>query len=310
MEYCVFVEPQRGMSWPRLVAVAQHAERLGFDGFFRSDHYMPPHRAFTGEESVSDAWTTLAGLAVATRRIRLGTLVTPVTFRHPGALAIQVAGVDDMSGGRVELGLGAGWDRDEHEAYGIPFPAKRFGMLREALAIVSGLWATPAGGTFSFTGEHYSLDRAPGAQRPAAGHIPIIVGGSGATRTPALAAEYADEFNAGFADEATIGRRFEGARAAATAAGRDPGSLRLSAALTTTIATTRTGADERAASLGLDPAQQRSSGFHGTPGDVAERLDRLRGLGARRAYFQLLDARDESQLELIAEAAGLAGRSR
>jgi F420-dependent oxidoreductase-like protein len=315
VEYCIFVEPQLGMTWNELLAFAQATEREGFHGFFRSDHYTQPSRDFFGSPALSDAWTTLAGLAVATERIRLGTLVTPVTFRHPGVLAMQVANVDAMSGGRVELGLGAGWNAPEHEAYGIPFPPKRFGMLEESLAIVTGLWATAPGETFSFEGEHYRLDRAPGGQQPVgqgplAAGIPIIIGGGGPTRTPALAAQYAREFNTGFVADDVVAQRFGRAVDAATASGRDPESLRLSVALTATVGATARSAEDRAISQEQDPAHERTHGLYGTPADVAERFAGLRALGTERVYLQVLDVTDLEQLELLAEAVRLAEAAR
>jgi F420-dependent oxidoreductase-like protein len=306
VEYCIFVEPQLGATWDQLLAIAQATDRAGFHGFFRSDHYIAPDRAFLCDRAVSDAWTTLAALAVATEHVRLGTLVTPVTFRQPGVLAVQVANVDAMSGGRAELGLGAGWNAPEHEAYGIPFPAKRFGLLEEQLAIVTGLWRTPADETFSFEGEHYRLDRAPGAQRPVGTGIPLIVGGGGPKRTPALAAQYASEFNTGFVTDEVFAERFARVRDAADAAGRDPESLPLSAAITATIGVTAADADARARRLRLDVATQRTHGLHGTPADVAERLARLRDLGAGRVYLQLLEVADLDQLDLLLEAVRLA----
>lgn len=305
MEYCIFVEPQLGMTWNRLLEAALATEAHGFHGFFRSDHYIAPDRVFTGEPAVSDAWTTLAALAVGTERIRLGTLVSPVTFRHPGALAVQVAGVDAISGGRAELGLGAGWNAPEHEAYGIPFPQKRFGLLEESLQIVTGLWSTAVGDTFSFGGEHYRLDRAPGAQRPEGAGIPLIIGGGGPSRTPALAARFASEFNTGFVPNAVVGERFARVRAACEASDRDPETLRLSVALTATVGESRPEADARARQQRLDPASQRTSGLHGTPADVAERLSEVRALGTRRVYLQLLDVTDPAQFDLLAEAVRL-----
>jgi F420-dependent oxidoreductase-like protein len=307
VEYCIFVEPQLGMTWDRLLAAALATEAHGFHGFFRSDHYIAPDRVFTGDHAVSDAWTTLAALAVSTKRIRLGTLVSPVTFRHPGVLAVQVANVDAMSGGRAELGLGAGWNAPEHEAYGIPFPPKRFGLFEEALAIVCGLWGTPDGQTFSFQGEHFTLDAAPGAQRPAGARIPLIIGGGGPSRTPALAARFASEFNTGFVANEVVDERFRRVRDAAEASGRDPRTLRLSIALTATIGESSAEADARARTQCLDPAVQRTSGLHGTPDDVAERLSELRALGADRVYLQLLDVTDLAQFDLLAEATRLAG---
>src|SRR5687768_5555912 len=199
MEYCVFTEPQQGAGYDDQLTFAQAAERLGFDGFFRSDHYlhMGDGDPYPGP---TDAWTTLAGLARETSRIRLGTLVSSATFRHPGILAIQVAQVDAMSGGRVELGLGAGWYEQEHKAYAIPFPptaAARMDRLEEQLQVVTGLWSTPETERFNFAGKHYTLTDSPALPKPVQRpHPPVIVGGGGPRRTPRLAAQYANEFNA------------------------------------------------------------------------------------------------------------------
>ncbi len=207
----IFTEPQQGASYDTLLAVARTSESLGFDAFFRSDHYLAMGNA-TGLPGPSDAWITLAGIARETSTIRLGTLVTSATFRHPGPLAITVAGVDAMAGGRVELGLGAGWYEDEHTAYGIPFPpvVERFERLEEQLAVVTGLWATPEGGSFTFEGQHYRLVDSPGlpkpVQRPGP---PVIVGGHGAKRTPRLAATYAAEFNLAFSSLEETRSQFE-----------------------------------------------------------------------------------------------------
>src|SRR6476619_2286768 len=195
----IFTEPQQGATYDDLLAVARAAEDLGFSGFFRSDHYL--HTSGDGGAGPTDAWTTLAGLARETSTIRLGTLVSSATFRYPGPLAVQVAGVDQMSGGRVELGLGAGWFEAEHRAYGIPFPplGERFDRLEEQLEVITGLWSTPAGSTFDHDGTHYPVTGNPGLvtpQQPA--WVPIIVGGGGKRRTPRLAARYAADFNAGF----------------------------------------------------------------------------------------------------------------
>jgi F420-dependent oxidoreductase-like protein len=302
VEFCIFVEPQLGLTWQQLADAALATERLGFDGFFRSDHYLGPKRRFLGDPVTSDAWTTLAGLAAITDRIRLGTLVSPVTFRHPGVLAVQVANVDAISGGRAELGFGAGWNAPEHEAYGIPFPAKRFGLYEEGLRVISGLWATPPDETFSFAGEHLRLDRAPGAQRPAGDGIPLIIGGAGPTRTPALAAEFATEFNVGFRPDHEIAGILANVDRACEAAGRDPRTLRRSVALTATVGATAAEADARAVAAETTPEAQRTSGLHGTPADVAERLAGLRELGADRVYLQVVDPTDLEQLELLAAA--------
>ena len=181
----IFTEPNLGASYGDLLAVAKATEAHGFDAFFRSDHYT----RFDGSPGLpgsTDAWITLAGIARETSRIRLGTLVSPVTFRLPGPLAIRVAQVDLMSGGRVELVLGAGWFEPEHTAYAIPFPptGTRMDMLEEQLAIVSGLWETKEGDQFSFDGAHYAVTDSPALPKPAQSpRPPIIVGGSGAKRT-------------------------------------------------------------------------------------------------------------------------------
>ena len=179
MDVRIFTEPQQGASYDDLLRVAQEAERLGFTGFFRSDHYL--HMGGHGAPGPTDAWTTLAGLARDTSTIRLGTLVSSATFRLPGPLAVQVAGVDQMSGGRVELGLGAGWFEEEHTAFGIPFPGvrERFDRLEEQLAIITGLWATPDGQSFTHRGAHYELEECPVLTRPTQERLPVIVGGTG-----------------------------------------------------------------------------------------------------------------------------------
>src|SRR5215213_4832966 len=200
----IFTEPQQGATYDDLLAVARRAEQLGFDAFFRSDHYLAMGAVLDagGLPGPSDAWTTLAGLARDTSTIRLGTLVTSATFRLPGPLAVSVAGVDQMSGGRVELGLGAGWYEREHEAYAIPFPplGERFERLEDQLAIITGMWSTPVGTPFSYRGQHHSAVDSPALPKPVQdGGIPIVIGGGGPKRTPALAARYGAEYNLPFA---------------------------------------------------------------------------------------------------------------
>src|SRR5690348_10528771 len=234
MKLRIFTEPQQGADYQTLRSVALATEELGFDAFFRSDHYLA--MGGSGLPGPTDSWVTLGALAVETNRVRLGTMVTAATFRLPGPLAIQVAQVDQMSGGRVELGLGTGWFADEHTAYGIPFPEKRFDLLEEQLATVTGLWDTPVGESYSFKGKAYQLENSPALPKPTQRpHPPIIVGGGGPKRTPRLAAQYADEFNVGFRpfDETVEG--FERVRAAATELGRDPGSIVYSVASTTVV---------------------------------------------------------------------------
>ncbi|NUS29702.1 MAG: LLM class F420-dependent oxidoreductase, partial [Streptomyces sp.] len=218
MDLRIFTEPQQGATYDTLLTVAKATEDLGFDAFFRSDHYLKMGSG-DGLPGPTDAWITLAGLARETKRIRLGTLMTAGTFRLPGVLAIQVAQVDQMSGGRVELGLGAGWFEEEHQAYGIPFPKEKFGRLEEQLAIVTGLWETKLGDTFDFHGTYYDLTGSPALPKPAQARIPVLVGGHGPTRTPRLAAKYADEFNMPFASVEDSERQFGRVRAAVEEAG-------------------------------------------------------------------------------------------
>ncbi|MFE7846245.1 LLM class F420-dependent oxidoreductase [Microbacterium sp. NPDC057407] len=299
MEYCVFTEPQQGASYDDQLAFAQAAERLGFDGFFRSDHYL---RMGAGDPSPgpTDAWTTLAGLARETSRIRLGTLVSSVTYRQPGILAIQVAQVDAMSHGRAELGLGTGWFEREHRAYGIPFPAKRFGLLEEQLEIVTGLWGTAADATFSFSGEHYELVDAPPLPRPVQERVPVIVGGAGPRRTPELAARFATEFNIGFQPEAMIAEKFAGVRAACERLGRDPGSLKLSVALPTLAGASESELERRAANIGRTVDDVRGdTNIVGGRDEIVAKVQRLAALGAQRVYLQLLDLQDVEQVEFL-----------
>lgn len=305
MQLRVFTEPQQGASYDDLLAVARATEDLGFDAFFRSDHYLRMGDG-DGLPGPTDAWTTLAGLARETSRIRLGTLVSSVTYRYPGLLAIQVAQVDQMSGGRAELGLGTGWFAQEHAAYGIPFPAKRFGLLEEQLEIVTGLWGTPVGGRYSFEGEHYTLTDSPALPKPvqaARGRsgVPVIVGGNGPRRTPALAARFASEFNLAFPELGTVADKFATARAACEAIGRPADDLVLSAALVLCVGRDEAEFRRRAEAIGREPDELREHGLAGTPGEVVERLAWLREQGASRAYLQVLDLADLDHLELVAD---------
>src|SRR5699024_8906436 len=228
------------------LAMARTAERLGFNGFFRSDHFLAMGDR-DGLPGPTDSWVTLAGLARETTTIRLGTLVSAATFRYPGMLAVQVAQVDEMSGGRVELGLGTGWFEAEHTAYGVPFPAKRFGMFTEQLEILTGLWATPVGERFSYDGDHYQLLDSPALPKPAQSPLPMIIGGSGPVRTPALAARFASEYNASFPKLAELPAMYSRVRAACTERGRDPDDLIYSAALVTAAGTDEAEFTRRAA---------------------------------------------------------------
>jgi len=300
VEFVVFTEPQQGASYAQLRDLAQAAEELGYDGFFRSDHYLHTSQGDPGL-GPSDAWTTLAGLARDTSRLRLGTLVSSVTYRYPGILAIQVAGVDEMSAGRAELGLGTGWYAREHEAYGIPFPGGRFGLLEEQLQIVTGLWTTPPDLRFSFAGEHYTLVDAPPFPRPVQQpHPPIIVGGGGPKRTPILAARFAAEYNTGFADLATTSARFDRVRAACVEVGRAPESIRMSAAHQLACANEPATLIARAATHGSTPDDMRDRALVGTPDEVIERIEAISALGVARIYLQLQDPTDIAHIELVA----------
>ena len=298
MEYCVFTEPQMGATYADQLAFAQAAERHGFDGFFRSDHYLSGMG--DGLPGPTDAWTTLAGLARETSRIRLGTLVTPVTFRHPSVLAIQVAQVDEMSGGRIELGLGAGWFQREHEAYGIPFPAKRFDILEEQLEIVTGLWSTPVGDTYGFAGTHYELVDAPALPKPVQQPVPIIIGGGGQRRTPELVARYAREYNVGFPEDHQIAERIGNLRAACERVGRDFGTVRLSIAMSAFAGRDDAEVARRASRIGKTLADVRDgTNIVGGPDEIAERIDVYRSFGIERVYFQLLDLQDVDHVDYL-----------
>ena len=301
MDLRIFTEPQQGASYDDLLAVARAAERLGFDAFFRSDHYlvMGDHDGLPGP---SDAWITLAGLARDTRTIRLGTLVTAATFRLPGPLAITVAQVDAMSGGRVELGLGAGWFEAEHTAYGIPFPsvAERFDRLEEQYAVIAGLWATPIGATFDFDGQHYQLTGSPALPKPVQSPLPLIVGGGGPRRTPALAARYAQEFNAPFSSLQDTAAAFSRVRAACEDAGRDADSLVYSAAQVLCCGRDEAEISRRAAAIGREVDELRENGLAGTPDEVVAKALTFGAAGAARLYLQVLDLSDLDHLELVA----------
>lgn len=299
MEYCLFTEPQQGFSYDDQLAFARSAETHGLDGFFRSDHYLRMGDG-DGLPGPTDAWTTLAGLARETSRIRLGTLVSSVTYRVPGILAIQVAQVDAMSGGRVELGLGTGWFEAEHSAYGIPFPSRRFDLLEEQLAVVTGLWSTPVGETFSFEGEHYRLDAAPALPKPLQTPVPVIVGGGGPKRTPALAARFATEYNIGFVSKDVVAEKFAVVRAACEEAGRDPATLKFSVALPTIVGADDAAIERRAAAIGQTRAQfDNGANLIGRAEEIAAKVERLREIGAERVYFQLLDLRDVEHADEI-----------
>lgn len=303
-QLCVFTEPQMGATYDDLLTVAQRAEILGMAGFFRSDHYYPMG-SFSGLPGPTDAWITLAGLARDTQDIRLGTLVTSQTFRQPSVLAISAAGVDEMSGGRVELGLGAGWYVAEHDAYSIPFPpvGERFDRLEEQLEIITGLWSQqPGGPRFQHEGRYYQASGTPAPPRPAQDHIPIIIGGGGPRRTPAIAARFADEFNRAFAPLADFVRQKERVRAACEAIGRDPDTMRFSAALVLCVGRSESEFRRRAEAIHQNPETLRRNDAAGTVDEVLETLVRWEEAGVERFYLQMLDLSDLEHLDLIFEA--------
>jgi F420-dependent oxidoreductase-like protein len=300
MQICVFTEPQQGATYDDLLRVARATEDLGFDAFFRSDHYR--HFGGDGGPGPTDAWATLAALARDTSRIRLGTLVTPATFRLPGPLAITVAQVDQMSGGRVELGIGAGWYEEEHRAYGIEFPpvAERFDRLEEQLAVVTGLWETPPGGTYSYHGRHYRLEDSPALPKPVQQpRPPVIIGGSGKRRAAALTVQYADEFNA-FDDLDATRTIIARVLTACEEHGRDAGSLRLSVAQTVCVGRDEAEVRRRADAIGMDVDELRQAGLAGTPAEVVDKIGAFSELGVSRLYAQLLDLDDLEHIALIA----------
>lgn len=303
MELRIFTEPQQGASYDDLLRIARATQELGFDGFFRSDHYLAMDDS-DGLPGPTDAWVSLAGLARETSRIRLGTLVSPATFREPGPLAITVAQVDQMSGGRVELGLGAGWFEAEHSAYGLDFPevAERFDRFEEQLEVVTGLWATPIGERFSHSGRHYSLTDSPALPKPAQQPAPpIIIGGGGKRRTPAMAVRYAAEFNVAFRSVEDTGAAFDRVLAGCDEAGRDRTSLVLSVGQVLCVGRNVAELSRRAESIGRGVDDLRSSGFAGTPAEVVDRIGTFNDLGATRIYFQVLDLADLDHLQLVAD---------
>lgn len=304
MQLRIFTEPQQGATYDTLLAVARATEDCGFDAFFRSDHYMGIWGDPLLPPGSTDAWITLAGLARDTSRIRLGTLVSPVTFRLPGLLAISVATVDAMSGGRAELGLGTGWYEAEHDAYGIPFPpfGERYARLEEQVGIVLGLWRTPVGERYSHSGTHYTLTDSPALHKPVQSpNPPLIIGGKGPRRTPDLAARHADEFNLPPFTATDFGReQLQRVREACDRAGRDRASLRLSASLT--VCCGRDGGEvrRRAAAIGQDLDALATVGLAGTPAEVVDRLGAYAGMGVSRVYLQVLDLADLAHIELLA----------
>jgi F420-dependent oxidoreductase-like protein len=301
MRLRIFTEPQQGASYETLLAVAKAAEDLGFDAFFRSDHFLKMGEV-TGEPGPTDAWVTLGALARETSRIRLGTLMSAATFRLPGPLAIAVAQVDQMSGGRIDFGIGTGWFDGEHKAYGIPFPGlkERFDRLEEQLEIITGLWRTPAGGTFDFEGHYYRLADSPALPKPVRPDgPPVLIGGGGPKRTPRLAAAHADEYNVPFSQAKETGAAFDRVRAACLEAGRTKPMI-YSAAQVVCCGRDEAEVRRRADAIGRDPSELRENGLAGTPAELADKIGTFSDLGAECLYLQVLDLQDLDHLELLA----------
>lgn len=303
MELCIFTEPQQGATFNQQLAMATMAETQGFAGYFRSDHYLKMGD-IDGLPGPTDTWMTLGAIATHTQRIRLGSLVCSATFRLPGPLAIAVAQADHMSGGRVELGLGAGWFGDEHTAYGIPFPTttNRFDAFAEQLEVITGLWRTPEGEQFSHEGTHYSLVGSPALPKPVQpGGPPIIIGGHGARRTPALAARYATEFNVPFPTPEAFATQRHRVQAACEAIGRDPSDLKLSVALVVCCGADDRDVELRAGAIGRATDELRTNGLAGSPAEVLDRLADWSEAGAERVYLQVLDITDTDHVALLGE---------
>ncbi len=313
MRFAVMTEPQQGMSYADQLAIARRAEAAGFEAFFRSDHYQ----SFPGRDDkpTTDAWAVLAGLARETERIHLGTLVSPVTFRHPGNLAKIAATVEQMSGGRLEVGVGAGWNADEHRMYGLPFPeiAERAEMLEENLAILRGLWDGPDG--WSFEGRHYRVEGARFRAKPSGGLGPdgrpwIILGGDSA-RSMRLAARYADELNISSAGPDQVAEKVRQLDEACGAAGREPASLVRSAMVGVLVGRDDAEVERRSRAvvdlLGVGEQglawldRRRSRWILGTPGEARAMVQRFASAGVERIMLQDFLPWDLDMVDLLGE---------
>lgn len=310
MDLRIFTEPQQGASHAQLLAAAQATRTAGFSAFFRSDHILAMGDR-DGRPGPSDSMSSLAALAAVVPDIRFGTLVTAATFRHPAMLAIAAATIDDISGGRLDLGLGTGWYEAEHRAYGIDFGSsfgERFDRMTEQLQILTGLWSTPDGETFDHDGRYYQLTGAPGLPKPVQldrqgrPHVPLVLGGHGPKRTPALAARFADDFNVGFSDLEITTAGHGRVRAACEAIGRDPEEIVYSAALPVCCGTTPAEVARRAAIIGRDVDELRDAGLAGSPAEVLDKLSAFAAAGTQRMYLQVLDLDDLDHIALLGEA--------
>ena len=303
VELSIFTEPQQGATYEQLLAVARAAESGGFRSFLRSDHYLKMGDV-SGLPGPTHAWITLAGLARDTSSIRLGTLVSPATFYHPASLAISVAQVDAMSGGRIDFGFGSGWYEAEHDAYGFEFGSlgERFDRMEEYLAQITGLWATPEGETFSHEGTFHRFTDSPAlpkpAQRPGP---PIIIGGRGKVRTPAMVARYAAEFNLPFGPASEVPELVDRVRSACDTIGRNPDEIATTAALVLCVGETEDEVAGRAASIGREVDELRANGAAGLVDEVVAKLATYAEVGCSRVHLQVLDLADLDHIALAAD---------
>lgn len=313
-------EPQQGLTYDELLALVRTAEEAGFEAFFRSDHYV----SFPGEAGrpTTDAWATLAGLARETTRIHLGTLVSPVTYRIPGAFAKVISTVDEMSGGRIEVGVGAGWNDLEHAQHGIPFPeiGTRYDMLEDELAILHGLWTEPDG--WSFEGRHWQVRSSQFYPKPTGGtgarHPHLIIGGEGRRRMAALVARYADEFNLSPAHPDTAREAFDRVRRACQEIGRDPDQVVYSAMTGVLVGATDGELRERVraqlAFIGSADEdadewleRRRDRWVIGTPDEARERIDAYERAGVQRLALQVLLPHDLDMVRLLGREFAVGG---
>jgi F420-dependent oxidoreductase-like protein len=306
MRYVLMIEAQQGLSYDEQLAIARRAERAGFEGFFRSDHY----ESFPGSagDPTTDAWAVLAGLARETSTIRLAPLVSPVTYRLPGNLAKLGATVAQMANGRLEVGVGAGWHEDEHRRHGFPFPPieQRAEMLEETLEILHGLWEGPDGWTFE--GRHYRVEDAIFSARPDP-RPRIIVGGTGSPRSIRIAARYADEFNLTSTSPDKARAKYQELADACTAIGRDPATMTRSAMVGVLVGADAEDLRRRETALlqaiGAEEAgddwftERRTRWILGTPDEARAAVARFADAGVERIMLQDFLPRDLDMVDLI-----------
>jgi F420-dependent oxidoreductase-like protein len=309
MDISLMVEGQEGVTWDQWVTLARTCEEHGFEGLYRSDHYL----SFWGaqERGALDAWATLSALGAITERIRLGSMVSPVTFRHPSELAKVVITADHASRGRIELGMGAGWFEAEHRAFGFPFPpvGERLDRLTEQVEIVHRL-ITGDGTEVDFEGKHYRLESCPAFPAPVQDpHPPLIIGGGGGPRSAALAARWADEYDTVYVSVSQARERFDRVTAACEAIGRDPSTVRRSVMLKVVAgaddAEVRRRAAEQMAWQDEDGdvdaylADLTGTGLAGTPDRILERLAEYAAIGVQRVLIQQLVHTDVEAVTLV-----------